>query len=148
MARTFPLRETSESSRQTVRPRGHPILAEIKAIVDENDQWHAELDLEEQAHALELQRVTTFREQQNCGATPLSIPVDPAQELVNLEEHAVMISRYSEAISMLLRTLTGSIAGTSGAHEDAQAPVEGSRRADAHLFAQVSNQFFDQLMAT
>jgi hypothetical protein len=148
MARTFPFCETSESARQTVRPHRHPILAQIKAIVDENDQWHAELDLEKQDHALELRRVTAFREQQNCDATPSSIPEYPARELDNLEEHAVMIARYSEAILTTLRTLTGTKAGASGAHEDGQAPVEGSRRADAHLFAEMSNQFFDQLMAT
>jgi hypothetical protein len=112
MARTFPLRETSESTRRTVRLRRHPSLAQIKAIVDENDHWHAELDMEEQAHALELQRVTDFREQQKCDATPSSIPEDPARELDKLEEHAVIIARYSEAILTTLRTLMGTIGGT------------------------------------
>jgi hypothetical protein len=89
--------------------------------------------------------VTAFREQHgNGGSNPLSIPEVLVPDIDALEEHALNIARYSEMISTTLGTLTGTTAGTSGTHGGTQAPVEGSRRADAQLFAQMSTHFFDR----
>jgi hypothetical protein len=84
----------------------------------------------------------------NVNITPSSIPDVPIPDIDPLDEHALKIAHYSEIISTTLRTLTGTTAGTSGVQEAAQSPMEGSRRADAECFAQMSTHFFVQMMAT